>query len=303
MAIKTVVFTTSTNYTIPGDFVQLVSVDVIGPGARTSNINGGAGGSYAQSTSVANIQPGGSAYLQVGNGSYFPGSGGQPDSWFSYGIGNTAPTSPTNGALAPGGAGGATPIGTTLASGGSGGTGYFILGSSNYGGGGGAAGPNGAGGNGGDGGTGGGGGGGGAQSGSVGGNGTASTGGQGGNGPDGTGGGVGAAPGPVFAQPGTAGTGGGGGGGAIPIGGSNLVNAGAGATGNTYTDTSTGLIYGPGGGGGGSAAGSSNTAAGGAYGGGAGGSNENPRPNGGDGLVVFIYSTTPLNTGNFLALF
>ena len=294
MAIKTVVFTSGTNYTIPGDFVQLVSVDVIGAGAGTVGNNGGRGGDFAQSTSIANIQPGGFAYVSINVSS---------SSWFSYGIGNNAPTNSLEGALAAGGDGGGPSIGTTVASGGTGGIAYFILGSSNLGGGGGAGGPNGAGGNGGDGGTGGGGGGGGAQSGSAGGNGTASTGGQGGNGPGGTGGGAGAAPGPVFAQPGTAGTGGGGGGGAIESGGFNITPGKNGATGNTYTDTITGLTYGPGGGGGGSAAANSSTGSGGAYGGGAGGSNENPRPTGGAGLVVFIYSTTLLNTGNFLALF
>ena len=202
MAIKTVVFTSGTNYTIPGDFVQLVSVDVIGAGAGTVGNNGGRGGDFAQSTSIANIQPGGFAHVSMN---------ASPTSWFSYGIGNNPPTNSLEGALAAGGDGGGPSIGTTVASGGTGGIAYFILGSSNLGGGGGAGGPNGAGGNGGDGGT--------------------------------------------------------------------------------------------GGGGGGSAAANSSTGSGGAYGGGAGGSNENPRPTGGAGLVVFIYSTTLLNSGNFLALF
>lgn len=220
--LKTIVFTlpaetsntsngisANSSWTIPNDFVSLVSIEAIGAGGNCANVLGGAGGgAYAKITSIsAGLSSGQVVYYKVGIPGGTVGAGGTSKSWFN--TSNNEPTSSTTGVMADGGrsptsgtgvAGGTTAnsIGTTTFAGGTGGS---VGGTNNAGGGGGAAGPQGAGANGGAGATttnvagGGGGGGNGGTAGTTGGspNGTSGAGGGiGGNGPSGSGGGLGA---------------------------------------------------------------------------------------------------------------
>jgi hypothetical protein len=308
MAIKTVFITTlgASTFTVPADFVSLVSVEAIGAGG-TINIavfggSGGGGGAYAKSTSITGIVANGTAFVSVGAGATGGATPGG-DTWFNA-VSNAAPTLATQGVLAKGGlqctnntggAGGpaASSVGDVKFSGGAGGSSAGFVSNS---GGGGAAGPGGAGGNGGNsvvngGGTGGGGGAsltsagnaGQTNSGTV-------TGGAGGNGGGGAGGGA-AATASTAAVAGTTGTGGGGGGG---HGASPNWSGAAGGTGSIWTQTSNGAVAGPGGGGGGGGGGSGGSAIaglGGLYGGGGGGG-FGPYQ-GGQGIVVFTYDATP----------
>lgn len=309
---KTVLITTvgQSTFTIPSDFVSFISVEAVGTGgygvAASPTRGGGGGGAYAKSIAVTGIVAGGTAYVQVGGNLYYA------NSYFTYGGGsNIPPTSPANGVLAQqglapantfGAAGGSasTSIGTTTVSGGQGGSASGLV----PGGGGGSGGPNGIGGAGGSVGSyTSGPGGGGAQGGSVGTEGSGTIGGVGGNGPGGSGGGVGAQSGVTLAGAGTAGTGGGGGGGIFTA---SYVQGGDGATGNMWVSSTIGTVAGPGGGGG--AAGGSSTPTRGGYGGycggGGGGQAGTSGANtvGGDGIVVFTYSTLPAGS-NFWPLF
>ena len=173
--IKTVFFTNTsatTTFTIPNDFLSLVSVEAIGGGGSGAVVGfapatgGGAGGAYAKSTSVS-LSIGQTVYVSVGAGglvsSSFPNNGNPGgDSWFN--TSNSAPTSSTTGVLAKGGGGGlysttvtaqggqaSTSVGSVTYSGGNGPAvaGSYPNPSYSGGGGGGAAGPGGAGGSGG----------------------------------------------------------------------------------------------------------------------------------------------------------
>lgn len=294
-----VVFVTSTGaYTVPSDFGTLVSVEVIGAGAGGKPASsgaggeGGGGGAYSSSTAVTGITASGTVYVSTGTGGASGVAGG--DTWVNA-ASNAAPTLTTQGALAKGGAigasgtgglGGASAsgVGTTKFSGGNGGG--SVAGA--FGGGGGAAGPSGAGANGGAGNSvnGGGGGGGGSNGGSVGAVGS-TTGGDGGNGVGGTGGGLKGNN--ANGTAGTAGTGAGGGG----AQGSTFVG-GNGATSAIYTQTSNSATAGPGGGGGGTWYFGTTGGAGGLYGGGGGGAVTGGA--GGGGIVVFTYTTAPTTT-------
>lgn len=289
---KTVFITTTgySQFTVPSDFIGLVSVEAIGEGASSgvNNGYGAGGGAYAKSISVTGLTAGGKANCLIGAG------GTSTNTWFNV-IANSAPASKTNGVIAYYGitnAGGASPTSnSTLAdvsySGGGGG-----ISPTGGGGGGGAGGPNGPGGSGGNGQGGGnaaGGGGGGADGGSA---GAASlvnkTGGAGGNGFAGTGGGAGGTT-TANAASGTAGSGAGGGGaGSYVVG--TFSYPGAGATEYLWTQTSDGTQTGPGGGGGGNPAGNGGSGAN--YGGGGGGSNGTANNSiGGQGIIVFTYYT------------
>jgi hypothetical protein len=310
MAIKVVFITSTGSYTIPSDFVTLVSVEAIGAGAggkpSTSGIGGegGGGGAYASSNAVTGITASGTVYVSTGIGGTSGVAGG--DTWFNA-ASNAAPTLTTQGALAKGGAIGAAnvgglggsaaaSVGTTKNSGGNGGA--SVAGA--FGGGGGAAGPSGVGAAGGSATSvnGGGGGGGGSNGGSVGSNGT-TVGGNGGNGLGGTGAGAGGNN--ANGSPGTAGTGAGGGGGQ----GSTFIG-GNGATGSVWTQTSDSATAGPGGGGGGTWYFGTTGGNGGLYGGGGGGAVTGGT--GGGGIIVLTYSNTSTailatritNTGNLL---
>jgi len=316
MATKVVFITTvgTGTYTIPSDFVSLVSVEAIGGGGGSirsdTNASGGSGGgAYSKSTTMTGLSANLLVYYNVGAGGTAgtsPTDGG--DSWFN--LTNAAPAVSASGAggvLAKGGsiptdgvggAGGVSTSGTgdVRNSGGNGAT----VGSGNAapgrGGGGGAAGPGGNGGNGDTLNTGtqglGGGGGGGASLINPGNNASAGTGGNGGGG---TGGGGPAATGVA----GTAGTGGGG-------GGATSVSGGAGGTGSYWTQTSNSATAGSGGGGGGASSGAGDLGGAGAlYGGGSGGSVLNVStgaPAGAQGIIVFTYddslpSRLPSNSG------
>ena len=307
MAIKVVFITTvgTGQFTIPSDFLSLVSVEGIGGGGGggPSNSTGG-GGAYARSTAIVTSlwRPG------ITNISYQIGQGGGnniagTDTWFG-----SASPSTTTGILAKGGgtsftggAGGsaASSVGTTVFSGGSG------AGGANGGGGGGAAGPGGVGGNGGTNNsvtTGRGGGGGGAgltAAGGVGGNGSAVSSGAGGNGGGGTGGGASVSV-TGAGNPGTAGTGGGGSG-AFGASASNVFG-GNGGTGSYWTQTSNSATAGSGGGAGGSSGLAATNVSGGLYGGGAASGGTSATFSGAQGIIVFTYNpVTPMarltNTG------
>ena len=109
---KVVFITSGTTFSIPADFVTLISVQCIGgggSGAHGGNNTGaaGGGGAYAASTAVTGLVAGGMAYVNVGAGgaptSYGLGDGSAGgDTWFNA-ASATAPTSTTQGALAKGG--------------------------------------------------------------------------------------------------------------------------------------------------------------------------------------------------------
>lgn len=283
---RTVFIVNTGTFTVPSNFVSLVSVEAIAPGRYTNYNSGGAGGgAYAKTTSITGLAANSTCYTQISQGN---------DAWFRLGT-NAAPASSTQGVLAKigaamssqtlGGEGGsaASSIGTTVYAGGNGGNGTGIVGRT--GGGGGAAGPGGAGKNGGSTNNGGGGGAGGALS-TDGGNGNSppGAGGYGGSGPAGTGGGVQVAYGNGGSA--TANSGGGGAGGGLSFD----YKGGGGAMYPVWTSTVNGATAGPGGGGGGAGSGNggAGTGAAGDYGGGSGGGVAYPAT-GGLGIVVFTY--------------
>ena len=165
MANKTVFITTTGlgTFTVPVDYVSLVSVAAIGGGGNgSSNSGGGGGGAYAASTSIVTSSwvPGSTVlYYRVGVANGTTGVNGTGKSWFN--TSNAEPTLATTGVMADcgitattgtGGVGGATVncVGTVTFAGGAGGSADAGTASNNKGGGGGGAGgPNGAGGNGG----------------------------------------------------------------------------------------------------------------------------------------------------------
>jgi hypothetical protein len=270
-------------YTIPADFAagSSLQVECIGGGS----IANGGGGAYSKTNAITGLSAGQTVYIKAG--------GAGVDSWFNKAA-NSSPASTTNGALAKAGIG----SGNNLASGGqasagigdlkySGGNGGpYVPGCSNdsVGGGGGAAGPNGNGANAST--TFTGGGGGGANGGSA--------GGQlnGGNGRGGSGGGT-------YSISGSAGNGSNGGGG----GGTDTGTAGGGGPDLVFTDTVTGVSWGPCGGGGGSFGSTSAGTAG--YGGGACRSADIGTVNSSQGIVVFTYTSTAAaaSTSNFFMFF
>lgn len=139
---KTVFITTvgTSTYTIPADFISLVSIEVIAAGQKgdnasgVSNGGGNAGGCYAAITSLSGLTAGGSLYCRVGTPS-------SADTWVNK-TSSTAPASTTDGVLAKTGTSTASCVGNVKFGGGAGsGGGTGTTG----GGGGGAGGPNGAG--------------------------------------------------------------------------------------------------------------------------------------------------------------
>ena len=321
------IITTGTGtYTVPSDFLSLVSIEAIGGGGSGgSSAGGGGGGAYAMSNNIA-IAPGQTLYYRVGVQGGSRGTNGTSRSWMN--LTNAEPTSNTTGVLADGGALGSTANTTIGAIGGqssnsigvitfSGGSGGALGANSAASGGGGAAGPGGTGGNGSSGystSAGRGAGGGGASLLGPGFNataGTATAGGTGGNGGNGIGGGAGA----TSSGAGTAGTAltGGGGGGMF---GSGTFAGAAGGTGvpiwTATRGTYIGLSAGPGGGGAGGGGIGTTGGTGGFYGGAGGGFNTGLDP-GQQGIIVFTYigksnfnqyqpytgfNTTDPNTGN-----
>jgi hypothetical protein len=261
--IKTVFITSGTSYTIPADFVSLVSVDCIGGGGAVAAGGGGSGGgAFASSNAVTGLVASGTAFVRLGAAA---------DTWFNA-ASDSAPTLTTQGALAKagsvnvtttGGAGGqdASCVGTTRYSGGNGGNRSGLNGS-----GGAAAGPQGRGAPGISGSGSGGFGGGGANGGSRGSGSTGGTGINGGNGGNGS----------LFSATGA---------------------GSAGSVGTQYTATA-GDTAGPGGGGGSAGITSGAGGVGGNYGGGGGGST-NLTQTGTSGLIVFIYVATPVTAVSF----
>jgi hypothetical protein len=302
MAIKVVFISTAGTgtYTIPADYVSLVSVEGIGGGGNgnvtTTGAGGGGGGAYAKSVNITGLVASGTAYYQVG--------AAVTDTWFNA-ASNAVPTLTTQGILAKagatsttggGGGGGssATSVGTTRFSGGSGGAST----SKSNGGGGGAGG---AGGNGGTGGTStgpantsGGGGGSGATLIAAGFIGQAAQTTAGGNGGAWTGQTAGSGATSTLSANNTAPANGGGGGGGFNT--ASRYTGGAGSAGTYWTATAGGTA-GSGGGGGGSGGATSAVAggAGGLYGaGGGGGISSIAAAAGARGIIVFTYEITPV---------
>ena len=308
MAFNKVIFITSgTTFTVPSDFVSLVSVEGIGGGGNgfgsSTAGNSGGGGAYAYSNVVTGLTAGGTAYVSIGAAA--------GDTWFNAST-NAAPASNTNGILAKGGnsgganAGGAAGgdaascVGTIKYSGGAAGLNQLSGGTGYIGGGGGAAGPGGAGGAGGNGtsSTAEGGGGSGATLTLPGNNGTSSnatSGGAGANSPALlAGGGIGGTSTSNSANA-MIGTGAGGGGGYGITG--TFLYGGLGANGTVWFSSTTGRWVGPGGGaGGGGQPGASTT---GLYGGGGGGirTTYGTPSSGAQGIIIFTYvSNQPTKT-------
>ena len=167
MAIKTVFITTTGTgtYTIPADFVSLVSIEAIGAGG-TGNLGyngagswagqGGGGGAYAKSTTASGLTANSTTYYRVGTGGGTLGVNGTARTWFNT-ASNAEPSSASTGVLADGGTSGIQAVSNTAPGGNStscvgtvaysGGTGSPGISSARQGGsGGGAAGPGGAGG-------------------------------------------------------------------------------------------------------------------------------------------------------------
>lgn len=297
---KIVVFTATggSSQTIPGDYASAGVFEVIGGGGNGELANpgaGGGGGGYSKVTGLS-LTPGATFFISVGTAAN--------DTWVNVSS-NAAPGSTAVGALAKGGATGASNvggaggaaasgIGTTKFSGGAGGNQQG--GGTTHGGGGGAAGPNGNGAVGGNS-TGtivaeGSAGGGGSGGGSAGQNTSQdSNGGHGGaNFSASQAGGVGGQTSPSLFDP-SPGTGdsngasGGGGGGAT--GSSSTGNGAAGGAGQEWTITAGGTA-GSGGGGGGEVSPGTAHGVGGLYGGGGGGRRGAA---GAQGIVVFTYHT------------
>jgi hypothetical protein len=268
-------------YTIPADFAagSSLQVECIG----SSGASNAGGGAYSKTNAITGLSAGQTVYIRA------LGGGSGADSWFNKAA-NSAPASTTNGCLAkagtqtatnnpPGGQASAG-IGDLKYSGGTGG--LYLIGciTDSAGGGGGAAGPNGAGANAYS--IGYGSGGGGANGGSA-----SVAGGAGGNGRGGSGGGA-------YSLSGTAGNGTNGGGG----GGTNSGTAGCGGPDLVFTDTVTGISWGPCGGGGGEVSGGGN------YGGGACRLSDVGTSAASQGIVVLTYSTaSAASTSNFFMFF
>lgn len=152
----TVIFLTSgTTWTVPSDWTNTNTIEVIGGGAagRTGSVGnyyggGGGGGAYSKSSNLT-LTPGASVTVRIGSGGAADTAGG--DTIFN-GTGTTCDAAQTNEVCAKGGGVAAAGAGNQ-GSGGSSGSGVGTTkysggaGFSNGGGGGGAAGPNGAGGN------------------------------------------------------------------------------------------------------------------------------------------------------------
>ena len=71
MTTKTVFITTTGagTFTVPGDFLSLVSVEAIGAGGgslRLGGAPGSGGGAYAKSTGVTGLVANGTAYVSIG---------------------------------------------------------------------------------------------------------------------------------------------------------------------------------------------------------------------------------------------
>ena len=329
MATKVIFITSGTTFTIPSDFVSLISVEAIGGGGSGAAVGssgtftgGGAGGAYAKSTSISGLSSGQTVYVNIGSGgatvtwntpaSFANGNPGG-DTWFN--TSNSAPSSSTSGVLAKGG--GAGLASSSQALGGqaascvgdiaySGGNGPSVGSPPNYcGAGGGAAGPGGAGGAGGYAtvagynGQGAGGGGSGATltlPGTIGGTGGTGFAGAGGASTGQTGG-----AGATTSSDATVGVNGGGGGGGYAYDSVPSREQGQnGGSGSFWTQTSNSATAGSGGGGGGSCQNISNSSAagnGGLYG--AGGSAYNGyiflgaiTGSGAQGIIVFTYATS-----------
>ena len=332
----TQVITTSQNVYIPQGVTSLTA-EAIGPGSQGGKYsgalqNGGGGGAYAVSTITSPSS--GAGYANVPAASLW---GATADTWFRA-LGNTAPGTAADGALAKGaangtgGAGSGSSIGSTVYAGGNGGASVLQTSTTNKqrgGGGAGAAGPSGVGKNGGSASTaaatsanGGGGGGGGTNAGSstagvtpvI----TTTTGGVGGIGPTGTAGGTGGTT-TVLAGAGSNGSGGGGGSASTSTTIPALRNGAVGSQFNITTPvawTAAGVNYGPGSGGGGGGIGISTTLFGnggnaGGYGGGGGAASGTAaaagvRGSGTGGLVVLTYTVGGVSVvynGNFLRFF
>ena len=297
---KVVLITTSGTgtYTVPSDFVSLVSVEAIGGGGNGAQIfstslqyGGGGGGAYAKSTSMdTSSWVAGTTVLsyRVGVGGGTTGINGTSRSWMANSnTGTTEPTLSSNGVLADGGvsavnktggSGGSTynSIGDITYAGGSGGTGNATGSTHATGGGGGAAGPGGPGGAGYSGTSAGSGGGSGATYSLPGANSTSAAGGAT-AGQTGGGGGTTA----------SSGTNGGGGGGRTSSG-----AGGSGGNGKGWIATSDGTQAGAGGGGGNSY--TTTTGGNGGLFGGGGGPVTQPRVGGAgaQGIIVFTYASS-----------
>lgn len=124
MAIKTILITSGTTFTIPSDFGSLVSIEAIGAGGCGASTTapqgqgGGGGGAYAKITSLSGLSANGTVYINIGaGGSNTRGSLGVAggNTWLNTAT-SSAPSSTANGLLAPGGAGG-TVTGTPAAGG------------------------------------------------------------------------------------------------------------------------------------------------------------------------------------------
>lgn len=280
---KSIFITTTgtSTFTVPSDYIELVSVECIGAGGGTAGqgsggggSGGGGGGAYSAITSLSllsgqnitcGVGAGGTSGATTGDNGVAGG-----DTFFNgTNINDCSVGAKGGGASVTGsnaaGAGGlaSASVGTTKFNGGTGGTGAGN--NAGGGGGGGAAGPGGAGG--------------------TGGNASGTTGGAGGGSAGTTAGGN--------ASGSTAGTAGGTGGAA---GGANGVPGITGGAGTYWVSAATGAAAGPGGGGGAANQGNGNQAgSGGAFGGGAGASNQTQGTNtavGGNGLIVFTYKGT-----------
>jgi lysophospholipase L1-like esterase len=296
-AVATMFVTTTgaSTWTVPADFVSLVSVEGIAAGGdgASSGIGGSGGGAYSKITSTTTPLLPGTA-ISVGVGAAGLGTDGG-NTWFNatsladaVSKGSTVALGAEGGKLATtatGGLGGqaANGVGTTKFNGGSGGTAAGTVGS----GGGGAGGPNGAGGAG-SGGTttaaGGGGGNGGGTAGSL---PSGNTGGAGGDNSSGVGHGNGGPSG----NPGIAGFSGGGGGGA----GNGTTAGGTGGSGIEWD-----FAHGSGGGGGAEIGSGSTGGHGGLFGGG-GGARRSGKA--GQGILVIKYNAAVVSsiTRNIIA--
>lgn len=320
-ALKIVVLTSGTSWTVPDDWnsasntVEVIGGGGGGDGALGTGNGGGGGGAYAVVSDLS-LTPGGSVTYQIGQGGGQDANG--TDTFFN-GSGTTCANSSPSvcadhgdaGVNATGGAGGSVASGipascADCANGGWGGDGNTT--GDSGGGGGGAGGPWGAGADGGVGSNDGGrsdsalpGGGGGASGGTVGGDGQpGATSGAGGNGPWGTGGG--AANSGSTGNPGTPGTGGGGSGpGELGAGGVSGKGATASSS-SAWIDTITGYIAGPGGGGGGGTDDTNGLGTdggfGGLYGAGGGGA-EGTGGSGANGVIVITYTPSVVGTPSF----
>ena len=120
MATKVVFITSGVTFTVPSDFLTLVSVEAIGGGGSGAGVGssntftgGGAGGAYAKSTSVSGLSANQTVYVNIGSGGAAATRGfvgtdnpGNPggDTWFN--TSNSAPSSSSTGVLAKGGGAG-----------------------------------------------------------------------------------------------------------------------------------------------------------------------------------------------------